>query len=73
MEEEEETQVGGGPRAKPKPKVKAKPKVKPNKPDAGVKYPNTGVASCKQLTPTQKSWARKQTPVDEVVQYGGIG
>ena len=60
--------MGGEPKGKKGKKAKAKAKPHPGRPppNADAKYPSTGVPTCKQLTPTQKSWARKQTPVDEV-------
>ena len=59
---------GAGEKGKAKGKGEPKPKAKPEPKDKGAKgtpkYPSTGVASCKQLTQAQKSWARKQTPID---------
>ena len=60
-------EVGGGGKGDPKGKGKGgKGKGKETNPANTPKYPSMGVTSCKQLTPAQLKWARKQTPVDPV-------
>ena len=62
----ESTKVGSAAtKAKSKAKVKAKSKPTGGR-TAESNYPHTGVEECEQLTETQKSWARKNTPKDEV-------